>query len=89
MLYHKTNTLSSFVVNILGINPPSLTILGKKLFDKCEAAWSAVQLQCGREYGFSDTSDVKATVISALDFKHLEELPTTWFQRQISQSWIA
>ena len=42
----------------------------------CEAAAKAVQVQCGREYGFSDKGDVKTTVLTVLDSKDLEGLPT-------------
>ena len=54
LLEHKTDTLSSFVVNIPGISPPGLTNnLGKEIIQQmCEAATSSVQQQCRREYGF-------------------------------------
>ena len=78
MLDHKTDTLSSFVVNIPGINPPSLTNNLRKVIiqQMCEAAGKTVQVQCGREYGFSNKSDVKTTVLTVLDSKDLEGLPT-------------
>ena len=37
----------------------------------CEAETSAVQLQCGKIYGFSNKKDVRTTVLSALDSKGL------------------
>ena len=36
----------------------------------CEAAAKAVQLQCRREYGFSNESDVRTTVPSTLESKY-------------------
>lgn len=41
----------------------------------CEAAADAALLQCGRECGL-DKSDIRTKVLSALDSKDLEELPT-------------
>ena len=42
----------------------------------CEAAANAVQLQCRREYGFSDKSDEKTTVLSGFDSTDPEKLLT-------------
>ena len=69
LLDHKTDTLPHFVVNIPGINPPNLTNnLGLEIIQQIsEAALSAVQLQCGREYVFPIKKRVLDPPLKSID----------------------
>ena len=80
LLEKKTNTLQKFIVAIrqISITEPT-SELGKHLVDlMCLEAAKGVMLQCGREYGFSDSSnqELRATDLSTLSEKQLEGLPT-------------
>ena len=75
----KTDTLKDFIVNIHGVSIPQPTSdLAKKIIDMmCEAAAEGIKLQCGREYGFSESGEVpRATVLSSLSTNELEGLPS-------------
>ena len=52
--------------------------LGRKITNMmCNEAAKGVKLQCGREYGFENTStDVQATILKDLDKAELTGLPT-------------
>ena len=52
--------------------------LGRKITNMmCLEAAKGVKLQCGREYGFDNTTtDVRATILSDLDKAELKGLPT-------------
>ena len=52
--------------------------LGRKITNMmCLKAAKGVKLQCGREYGFDNTTtDVQATILSDLDKAELKGLPT-------------
>ena len=52
----RVDTLSKLIVSFHGMSTPTLSSdLPKRIADKmCISAATAVKLQCGREYGFSD-----------------------------------
>ena len=74
---NKVDTLKNFVVNIPGLNPPILSSnLGTEIIQQmCNGAADAVQLQCGREYGFSNDKP-RTTVLSDLNAAEIDGLPT-------------
>ena len=73
----RVDILSKFIVSIHGMSTPTLSSdLSKRNVDKmCISAASAVKLQCGREYGFSD-AEKRATDLSIMAANKLEGLPT-------------
>ena len=79
LLEGKTDILKDFVVDIRRVptKEPSHEV-GRKITNMIfhEAA-KGVKLQCGREYGFDNTTtDVRATILSDLDKAELKGLPT-------------
>ena len=42
----------------------------------CLSAATTIELQCGREYGFSDGEKLRATDLSSLTSQELNDLPT-------------
>ena len=79
LLEGKTDTLKDFVVEILRVpvKKPS-SKLGRKITNMmCIEAAKGIKLQCGREYGFENTTtDVQATILKDLDKAELTGLPT-------------
>ena len=82
LLNKKLDTLKEFVVNIRGvsINEPKSDV-GKKIIDMmCIEGAAGLEMQCGREYGFSsnreENDENRATNISLLSPSSLEGLPT-------------
>ena len=81
LLNKKVDTLKKFVVKIRGvtINPPKSDI-GKKIIEMmCIEGAAGLEMQCGREYGFSSDktkSENRATDISLLSQSTLDGLPT-------------
>ncbi|KAG1652562.1 Anaphase-promoting complex subunit 5 [Nymphon striatum] len=73
----KIDTLQEYIVSIHGMPTPTLSNnLSIKIIEMmCVTAASAVKLQCGREYGFSEVK-LRATDLSLLSEKDLEGLPT-------------
>ncbi|KAG1681420.1 Carbonic anhydrase-related protein 10 [Nymphon striatum] len=73
----KIDTLQNYIVSIHGMPTPTLSNnLSTKIIEMmCATAASAVKLQCGREYGFSEVK-LRATDLSLLSEKDLEGLPT-------------
>ncbi|KAG1652087.1 hypothetical protein GQR58_026544 [Nymphon striatum] len=73
----KIDTLQNYIVSIHGMPTPTLSNnLSTKIIEMmCATAASAVKLQCGREYGFSEVK-LRATYLSLLSEKDLEGLPT-------------
>ncbi|KAG1667875.1 Cyclin-A2 [Nymphon striatum] len=73
----KIDTLQDYIVSIHGMPTPTLSNnLSTKIIEMmCATAASAVKLQCGREYGFSEVK-LRATDLSLLSEKDLEGLPT-------------
>ena len=64
-----------FAVSIHGMAYPSISTEKEIAGMMCIAAADAVQLQCGREYGFS-LEPLRATDISKLDPEQRRGLPT-------------
>ncbi|KAG1655098.1 CAAX prenyl protease 2 [Nymphon striatum] len=73
----KIETLQNYIVSIHGMPTPTLSnnLSTKIIAMMCATAASAVKLQCGREYGFSEVK-LRATDLSLLSDKDLEGLPT-------------
>ncbi|KAG1715052.1 Myosin-VIIa [Nymphon striatum] len=73
----KIDTLQNYIVSIHGMPTPTLSNnLSTKIIEMmCATAASAVKLQCGREYGFSEVK-LRATDLSLLSEKDLEGLTT-------------
>ncbi|KAG1673895.1 [3-methyl-2-oxobutanoate dehydrogenase [lipoamide]] kinase, mitochondrial [Nymphon striatum] len=73
----KIDTLQNYIVSIHSMPTPTLSNnLSTKIIEMmCATAASAVKLQCGREYGFSEVK-LRATDLSLLSEKDLEGLPT-------------
>ncbi|KAG1650219.1 hypothetical protein GQR58_028234 [Nymphon striatum] len=71
------DTLQNYIVSIHSMPTPTLSNnLSTKIIEMMFAtAASAVKLQCGREYGFSDVK-LRAADLSLLSEKDLEGLPT-------------
>ena len=57
------DTLQRFIISIHGMPTPTLSDnLSKKIIDMmCVSAAAAVKLQCGREYGFAEGEQIRAT----------------------------
>ena len=77
LLAKRTDTLNKFVVKFRNINieKPESDLAAKILDEMCIDAAAGIQLQCGREYGFSNDA-ARATVISELTDSFPEGLPT-------------
>ncbi|KAG1651998.1 ATP-binding cassette sub-family A member 3 [Nymphon striatum] len=71
------DTLQNYIVSIHGMRTPTLSNnLSTKIIEMmCATAASAVKLQCGKEYGFSEVK-LRAPDLSLLSEKDLEGLPT-------------
>jgi len=73
----KLDTLQHFLVSYkhLVIEEPTNTLTSKLLEKMCLDAAEGIKLQCGREYGFSE-SDARATELHKLSVEQLQGLPT-------------
>ena len=74
----KVETLKDFVVLIHRMSVPTLsTEASRKIINMmCLSAATAIKLQCGREYGFSDGEKLRVTDLSSLTGQELNDLPT-------------
>ena len=74
LLLKKVGTLKAFQLDI-NIKEPSE--LGLQIInDMCLSAAEAIKLQCGREYGFPDGEEQRATVLATEEPEKLVGLPT-------------
>ena len=78
LLSQKVDTLNGFVINMSGIpvQEPNDDLTKRIISEMCVKAASAIKLQCGREYGFSDGETARATVLSSLSAVDLQDLAT-------------
>jgi hypothetical protein len=74
----KTDTLANYVVNYSFVVKPVGDVIGEIIIDQfCMQASKDLQLQKGREYGFSsDRGKQRATNLAALSENEIEGLPT-------------
>ena len=77
LLLKKVDTLKAFQLDIRRINIKEPSELGLQIInDMCLFAAEAIKLQCGREYGFTDGEEQRATVLATEESEKLVGLPT-------------
>ena len=76
LLLKKVDTLKAFQLDIQRINIKEPSELGLQITNMCLSAAEAIKLQCGREYGFADGEEQRATVLATEESEKLVGLPT-------------
>ena len=77
LLDQKVDTLQNFVLSMRSVPVTEPIDTGKRILgEMCTETATALKLQCGRKYGFSDDKVPWATVLSTLSSLELEGLST-------------